>query len=288
MLDKEKIEQIKLNSRRKAEERKQRWRKLEAENKVYEEYIISYLDILGWRHFVETEDCNSLYKKLYRCGLHFMESVDDSEYIHDDASVTLKFSDSLIHLRKVNYIYNGFELRYGTFFSELNSLLLLLVETSSKGLFLRGAVSSGDLFVDIKDNIAFGPAWNRVYKLESEVAKYPRIIIDPNLYQEFICNTKKYSAEHNSPEQEQDYALSMLKKDSDGEMFIDYLQAAINGIVDEGYEESFLQSHYNHIQTFFESKYENSEKSVQKKYDWLKKYHNEFIESNIGGKHLLL
>ena len=45
--------------------------------------------------------------------------------------------------------------------------------------WVRGGVSYGELFVDAEKHLIAGPALVKAYSLESQIAKYPRIIVDP-------------------------------------------------------------------------------------------------------------
>ncbi|MFD6440909.1 hypothetical protein ACFWDG_14065 [Peribacillus sp. NPDC060186] len=50
---------------------------------------------------------------------------------------------------------------------------------SDVGIMIRGGLTTGKLYH--KGSISFGPAFVAAYHLESKVAKYPRIIIDPKI-----------------------------------------------------------------------------------------------------------
>ena len=75
-------------------------------------------------------------------------------------------------------------------------------------LFVRGAVSIDDLH--FSENFVYGKALLKTYKLECNVAKYPRIIIDEPILK--IMNDKKLP----------------IAKDYDNQFFYDFLQAKIN------------------------------------------------------------
>jgi hypothetical protein len=50
------------------------------------------------------------------------------------------------------------------------------IASSMKGFLLRGGITIGDIVHD--EEAVFGPGLNRAYELESEVARYPRFVID--------------------------------------------------------------------------------------------------------------
>ena len=61
------------------------------------------------------------------------------------------------------------------------------------GFLFRGGVTVGDLVHE--DEAVFGPGLNRAYYLESKIAMYPRIVLDPLYMEEFgelgsLCETE--------------------------------------------------------------------------------------------------
>src|SRR5260370_5397384 len=61
------------------------------------------------------------------------------------------------------------------------------------GFLMRGGVTVGDVIHE--DEAVFGPGLNRAYYLESKIATYPRIMLDPLCMEEFgelgsLCETE--------------------------------------------------------------------------------------------------
>ena len=75
-------------------------------------------------------------------------------------------------------------------------------------LFLRGAVAIGDLHYS--ENFVYGNALLKTHKLESNVAKYPRIVIDDSILN-MISDTQ-----------------APILQDDDNQYFYDFLQARIS------------------------------------------------------------
>ncbi|HID27329.1 MAG TPA: hypothetical protein EYP22_05835 [Methanosarcinales archaeon] len=55
-------------------------------------------------------------------------------------------------------------------------IALLQVYLASKDIWLRGAITSGETFIDVEENQIIGKAYIDAYKLESNYAIYPRVI----------------------------------------------------------------------------------------------------------------
>ena len=95
---------------------------------------------------------------------------------------TVFFSDSVVRIRYASDWEKGM-LSDGHYMCMLEKELVLLAGIQSKllrrGILIRGGITIGDVLYDEETNHLFGKAMNRAYELESKIANYPRIIIDP-------------------------------------------------------------------------------------------------------------
>lgn len=142
----------------------------------YETRAVAFFDILGWRQAVDdSANDPEMRRKLLNAVWFFAararEYVEEDTPDHPSHDEYSQFSDSLI----VSFPYSDAR--------DLNRLLKFVTEFQASmlisGLPLRGGVTVGPLFHS--SAIAFGPAVNAAYHLESKVAKYPRVIIDRSL-----------------------------------------------------------------------------------------------------------
>ncbi len=139
----------------------------------YETRAIAFFDILGWGQAVEASEADprlrhKLLNAVWSFAARAQDYVETETADHPSRDEYSQFSDSLI----VSFPYADHRdlLRLLRFVTEFQTSMLIL------GLPLRGGVTVGSLFHT--DAIAFGPAMNRAYYLESKVAKMPRVIID--------------------------------------------------------------------------------------------------------------
>ena len=79
------------------------------------------------------------------------------------------------------------------------------------GLPCRGAIASGSLHH--RERIVVGPALVKAYRLEQSVAVYPRVIVDET--------TLEHWAEEFAPGSAHPHLQSWVKRDRDGQWFID-------------------------------------------------------------------
>lgn len=146
----------------------------------------------------------------------------------------------------------------------------VLYEFLKNCFIARGAITHGDIFYDNEKDIWFGPAMNRVYFLESKMAKFPRVIIDPeyaeNLY---AFNEKKYR--NNQMQKENNGEI--LCHDEDGFIYLNYLNSvklSMNWIENEEVIKTALELCNTERAKKRDS--EELQEDIKKKYDWLEKY----------------
>jgi hypothetical protein len=148
---------------------------------TYERRVVAFYDVLGWRSHIK------------RAG-------------QKAADISL-LRRLILKTARATRIDKGLELRVTTFSDNVvisqvpgantSQLLMQLaiwqLGAAITGFLMRGGVTIGDL---IHENEAvFGPGLNRAYYLESKIAMYPRIVLDPLCMEEFgdlgtLCETE--------------------------------------------------------------------------------------------------
>ncbi len=128
----------------------------------YKKGYVAFLDILGFSHFIENADPDSV-EKLF----NFIEKL--KTLFNSNTGIEMDFfSDSIILMTDTH---------------ELSSFLfpIYLAEsylTKELGLLFSGAITSGEYYHN--DSNSFGPGIVKAYQL-AQRAKYSRIIIDDKL-----------------------------------------------------------------------------------------------------------
>jgi hypothetical protein len=143
---------------------------------------------------------------------------------------------------------------------------------------MRGGVTIDDICFE--GSIVFGPALNKAYGLESEFAVYPRIVIDPAVFGAHE-NDPLLRNEIHDVAAEHGYFKALVRKDSDGIYFIDYLRGMVGKFDEEGMELDFFATHKDRILKCAAKQKELNK--VAAKYLWLATYHNTFMRE-IGGE----
>lgn len=230
----------------------------------YENRICCFIDILGFKkHLDQTVDENgedNIQKiKSINSILEFAKTWTSDIGLSESKIVTY-FSDSIV----ISYKYN----EQSQLFYTLWNLLLVSMELANKGFLTRGGVAIGKLIHT--NEVIFGPALVRAHKIESKIAKFPRIIVDKNAINEGL----KYHSENHSKEDEEEIIMDIVTEDEDGNYYIDYIEKALSEFDDIKYD---AFRYINSLKENFFSNYENESREVREKLDWLKNKINKLI-----------
>ena len=139
----------------------------------YEDRITVFFDILGWRSLIEAAGSNpALVSAIALIPRMFARLARDhnTEGSSGAGSRITTFSDSVVF--SAPYVAEEFAAR-------LNGLAEVQFGLLTIGMCLRGGITVGPLVHD--DLLLFGPAMNRAYHLESQLAVVPRLLLDPDL-----------------------------------------------------------------------------------------------------------
>lgn len=141
----------------------------------YVECYIAFLDILGFKKFINDSSCDEIAKVFAR---FFNKKPLKAVYLGDKNVISEKTTDAL----KMKVMSDSI-----CFYINVNlpnALLCIIMSCmnfqhilyqNEPPIFLRGAIVRGKLYA--KDDIIFGPGLTQAYLLEENNAKYPRIIL---------------------------------------------------------------------------------------------------------------
>ena len=167
-----------------------------------DKYIVAFLDMLGTTKLIQSESSEDARKKLrFLYRQMFALSEDQSP---NEISIKI-FSDNLLAAQKLDgkndpTIINHFIQSIAAF--QFTSVI-------DYNWLLRGGITIGDLEID--DIMVWGNALVRSHNLESGIAYYPRVIIDPT---PDILNRLHDSGIRKD---------TWLQYDMDGQYFVHYL-----------------------------------------------------------------
>lgn len=225
----------------------------------YEDRMVAFIDILGWRNIVERSVEDSDLRQRMLAGFGALElrafdpfTIDFREFAPKDLFCTMsQISDTVILSRSANTWPFWFTIELG----------ILARVMMAVGFVVRGGVTIGKMYHE--GTIAVGPALTRAYMLESEVALYPRIVIDPVHAERFCVSDREDSA----------FELHTIRSGLDGLWFINFLHPMFANPSDFPHVKllefrEFLQ------QSLIRSA---NQPRISEKYSWLTKYFDTLV-----------
>ena len=228
-------------------------------NIEYEEMVVTFIDILGFKKLIKSENITEVRKVIE----HFNGFKNLSMYCHktgnpnNDTFNSISASDAIIRLTRFPEDCNK-ELVTIKEIKVLASIQLKLI--CYHQILIRGGLSIGKMYFNYNDRLTsfFGPAYIRAYEIESKIASYPRIVIDKSVdYDKLVNGNNRH-----------------ISYGKDGELFVDYLE---NSRYDEGvngFTYELINKHKNSILKLIKN-IDSSSTSIKNKYVWLALYHNE-------------
>lgn len=231
-------------------------------------YYVAYMDLLGISDAIKSEDSEDYLNKIYNLFDDVNKAVSHTNQNHQRIKVIKKiFSDNIIiAIKKEPFFQDITEEIKQYLLVEIVSYLQLL---GLKYFFLiRGGITIGDLYIN--NDFVYGKGLLESYKLESQNAIFPRIIISENCMDEFIQNNN---------------IRTYLKKDFDGTCYVDSFTAYFDLLND--YKNN-IKNEMKYIQDFLLSQITNNDdyKIIQKKY-WIINKFNDFCQNKGFEEYLI-
>jgi hypothetical protein len=231
----------------------------------YERSILTYTDILGFRELVATKTAGEISRAIRIAREVVQPRQFKSSIPQLDDDDFRNFSDLCLIRRVIA--------RKGKFsaIGQVHAQILHIVHVQSiliadEGILLRGGITVGD--VALSYGQLFGPAVIRGFELEHEVAKFPRIVVGQEVLDEVKQNRALWIHDR---ETELKSIKDLLRRDSDGEYFVDYLRVVESELDDPRQYAEFLKKHKALIDQGLRRYKANA--SVLPKYKWLREYH---------------
>ncbi len=232
----------------------------------YTTSIISYFDVLGFRALIASDqNAESVAQKLRALRRH---SETDADIAQMQGSTFTNFSDLV--LRTIPLHQRNGSTQEHLLFMELLDLVHIQADLIRSEVLLRGALTIGQIYAS--GDVTFGPGLVRAYELESTVALYPRVIIDPEVFETLRDNP---ALRTQSYENEVRDMLQLISQGSDGVWFIDYLRAIESELDHPADYLELLKEHRDLITSKISDV--SGLDSVASKFGWLRSYHNSHI-----------
>jgi hypothetical protein len=131
----------------------------------YERRVVVFYDMLGWRsEIADAGNDPAKIGNLRRLILSHTRVL--SMPVKAPVNVST-FSDNIVISTPVDRVNVPYLLR---------AIAIMQLMTTALHFLIRGGITVGNIYHD--EEVVFGPAFNRAYELESQIAVYPRIIVE--------------------------------------------------------------------------------------------------------------
>ena len=222
-------------------------------------YYFAYMDILGAKKYIESEESEkylNIIQRVYAETIGLVKSNSQDFYM---PKPKLKiFSDNIVlAIPKIEYF------REST--NDISSCNIIIfaaffqIIALKYSLLVRGGITVDNLYID--EDFVYGKALTQAYKLESEVANYPRIVINPKDIHLFMKS---------------DFQQSILLKDSANIYYIDPFEHYFGYI-----HESVKNEELNILKDILQNKLKvDKDDKINQKICWFINMFNDFCKRN--------
>jgi hypothetical protein len=248
----------------------------------YVDAFVTFIDILGFSNLIKELDSPAINAHLDAMRIFNSAPQRRRAELQDQELLPMVYqvSDSIIRVQPV-LLYGTPKNRILDFYvGELESLLIAQGNLACNGIFIRGGMTYGKICIH-KSRI-FGPAFVRAYKLESTLARFPRIIVDQNLCGDNNNPLISISGK-NSWLKSKEHVFEMLEQDNDGQWFIQYLSHLYDSHHPNGISGAdILKAHRDKIQECLTKARSSGNEEIGCKYSWVANYHNKLIDRSFS------
>jgi hypothetical protein len=236
---------------------------------AYETRLVTFFDILGFKELVSAKSAGVVGEILGQ--LQDSAEVNGRPTAPEHRPTVLSFSDSIV--RAVPFEAGDLA---AVLHDELVDVLYAQLNLALQGVFIRGGMTMGGLYMDAAK--VFGPGLVRAYELESNYATYPRVVIDPDLVAQFKTPALPKSRSRQNP-----FDLSRLTLRGDDGVYFGHYLALLPLTLPMAEVCQKLEEHRASIVTAVHALRGGPFNRAKLKYTWLARYHNRICEG-IGNQ----
>jgi hypothetical protein len=248
--------------------------------------VVSYIDILGYRemamkaeHAKQEQEFLRNIRRAFSEGQKMLKGDFGPKIGAKDRYVIKAFTDNIVFGYPINPIQGlgDAEVELGSAFEMLS---LFQHWMANEGFFIRGAISIGDVYID--DTVVVGKGFTEAYNGEALLARDPRIILTDSAVEAVKKHLEYYTDQARAPQSRD------LYRDSDGQLFLNYLESVLIAEEDHGpfYEE--LEKHKQMVEERLDEF--TTRPPIWSKYLWVANYHNFFCSQYpkyFNGSHMV-
>lgn len=142
---------------------------------IYQDYCVAFIDILGFKMMTSTLEKIEKNSTIINEALDLMRTYNPKQryerLFEKSDIIQMQVSDSLIFI---------FQKDFSNIIVAIGWISILQFLLAKKGIYIRGSINSGAMYIDKDNDRYFGEAWNKAV-LSEEKAVTPRILIEPDI-----------------------------------------------------------------------------------------------------------
>jgi hypothetical protein len=228
--------------------------------------VVVFMDILGYKDMAESASMKNsegeLLLRLHSALRDGQKFLKGSQIGNKDFYALKAFTDNIV----IGWpIWDDAEMELGTLFFMLEYFQFNL---ALEGIFIRGGLTIGPLYMD--DITVFGAGLNEAYYVESYLTRDPRIVLSLKAEEAVKTHMGYYGRPEHAPQARD------LYRDSDGQLFLNYLDTVMLGEDEVGPFLDDLMKHKSIVEQQLEK--HKDRPNIWSKYAWVANYHNFFCE----------
>jgi hypothetical protein len=238
----------------------------------YVPMLVSYVDILGFGDLIKTKTAGEI-SRILRL---FNETTAPPTIRCRDAIPDLpeqeqvSFSDLVMTCTPLRKPGNR-GIIFNQFLRLVHAQSILLID---EGVLIRGGIAVGMATKSYRKY--YGPAVITAYEWEQFQPGHPRVMVDPSVMREVEANPAVWMHDR---EDELKILNGFLAQDEEGNAYIDYLRVVLG---ESDNPDLVLRKHDELINARLALFAAN--KSIRRKYEWLRVYHDRIVSSMKGRK----
>ena len=230
----------------------------------YKDCYIAFLDILGFKNFVEHASCEDILKIFDEIQHQYIVRINETDKpLMDYQKIHKKIMSDSICIYVETSVLNSLAGIISV--CDYFQVRMLRLE---QPILVRGAIVRGKIYAE--DDITFGPGLSSAYLLEEKTAIFPRIILTGTIIND--CNS--------SDSEGLNYINDYTYRDSDAFYAVDYLYLFYGLSHDQKSWKDFMKYVYRILDT-------EVDKSIRDKYLYIEqsvpraiKKYTQFIKDN--------
>ena len=234
-------------------------------------HIVAFLDFLGASEKMRDPAKNDSFLQAINAVYARAKYILEKTEVNRNNKLKIKiFSDNIVIAQEIENPEDPKNV-FSTYLDVEQFSLMLYSAAMLTGNLMRGAISIGKLYID--ETLVYGQALLDAHNGESQIANYPRIIVDKDIF--VYANTNIWDS-FSQPDE-----AKLVRRDIDGVLFLNPFWGVSKMAENNRIKAQKLLEHIrNFILKEYKNLFDKNRKNVMPKYSWLANQFNLYVSEN--------